>query len=54
MFFSRRRGKGKLGSYVFSKSSFERINKCMDKGYLISVMSLDFLKATAKKHYQGP
>lgn len=38
-----RGGKGKL---VFSKSYFERVNNNVDKAYLISVMSLDFLKIT--------
>lgn len=44
--FSRGKGKGKLRSYVFSKSCLERVNNHVDKAYLINVMSLDFLKIT--------
>lgn len=47
--FSRGKGKGKLRSYVFSKSCLERVNNHVDKAYLINVMSLDFLKITTKK-----
>lgn len=35
--------------YLCSKSCSERINKHVDKGYLISVMPLDLLKAVVKK-----